>query len=58
MNRYEENYEQSINLIAPIFLVGGLSSCHSGDVTIGGTKPITPLKWGSNIMKETISFGI
>ena len=26
--------------------MGGLSSCHSGDVTIGGTKPITTIKMG------------
>lgn len=49
---------KALILLPLIFLVGGLSSCHSGDVTIGGTKPSPPLKWGSNIMIETISFGI
>ena len=32
---------KALIFLALICLVGGLSSCHSGDVTIGGTKPIT-----------------
>lgn len=37
---------KALILLPLICLVGGLSSCNSGDVTIGGTKPITTIKMG------------
>lgn len=46
INRCEENYDKALILFPLICLVGGLSSCHSGDVTISGTKPITTIKMG------------
>lgn len=50
---------KALILLPLICLVGDLSSCHSGDVTIGGAKPIITIKMGIKyIMIETISFGI